>query len=226
MKEYTFSEFKNFAVRADIVSHHLYVNKEIGHITRIKNEDVLLGLVNLVRDKHEPSIFFGQTELIPFRYKHRTSAFNDCLQFAESISLLGRHGYSEDVCILQEKKSKSSFGESDEDNIDIAVRNYQDYDANPNIGEAYAVVKTKLTSGTPYHIALVIFKDGTSNITIEVDASVPISYPMFEIYDTQSKQDTFHSRYKSVMKPAHTIVLSKRNLSHPEFEEVRRIYNI
>lgn len=148
----------------------------------------------------------------PFRYSH-TLDINDCLQFAESLTL-GEIGYSGTKCILKEKTSKLAFGFSDKQNIDIAISKGTPLNesANPNIGESYAIVRHAIVEGQPpYHIAYVMFKDGSTNVTLEADAGdLSLQHPVFDMYSTSNVKNTFHRRYISIYNPASTIVLTKR----------------
>lgn len=136
---------------------------------------------------------------------------NDCLQFSESLTK-NEVGYSGSKCILKEKYTKLAFGWSYDQNISIAASAAQNFKANPEVGESYAIVRTDGKGGeVPYHIAYVIAKDGTTNITIEADAGNPdLRYPVFDMYDTADPKKTFHARYSKIYKPGSTIVLMRR----------------
>lgn len=101
--------------------------------------------------------------------------------------------------------------------------------ANPEIGESYAFVLKKLShiGEAPYHIAHVLFKDGTTNITLEANAGdEDATHPKFDMYDTELGSeytfheitiDNFHKSYqteeqKSIVKDYITIVLQKRKV--------------
>jgi hypothetical protein len=148
----------------------------------------------------------------PFAYKH-TLDLNDCLQFAESLSV-GKIGYSGTKCILKEKGSSLAFGYTDSQNIAIATSrgNLLNETANPNTGESYAIVRHAVVEGkAPYHIAYVMFKDGSTNITLEADAGdADLTHPVFDMYSTTDVKKTFHRRYVDSFSPASTIVLTKR----------------
>jgi hypothetical protein len=101
--------------------------------------------------------------------------------------------------------------------------------ANPEIGESYAFVLKKLShiGEAPYHIAHVLFKDGTTNITLEANAGdEAATQPKFDMYDTELDSEyTFHEmtqdnftrsstteEQKSIVKDYITIVLQKRKV--------------
>jgi len=136
---------------------------------------------------------------------------NDCLQFSESLSK-NEVGYSGNKCILKEKITKLAFGWTYDQNIRIADTAPQNFKANPDIGESYAIVRTDGKGGeVPYHIAYVIAKDGSTNITLEADAGNPdLRYPVFDMYDTVDPAKSFHARYSKIYKPGATIVLMRR----------------
>lgn len=136
---------------------------------------------------------------------------NDCLILAESLSV-DIPKYQSTKCQFREKNTNLVFGFNDPQNIKIsnnpsAIQNER---ANPDVGEAYAVVRRRLVKGkVPYHIAYVLFKDGNTNITMEADAGDPdLKYPVFDIYDNNEK--TFHDAFSELYHPATTIVLKKR----------------
>ena len=56
-----------------------------------------------------------------------------------------------------------------------------------------------------------MFKDGTTNITLEADSgNEELQDAIFDMYDTTKKGKTFHDRYIDIYRPANTIVLTKR----------------
>lgn len=103
------------------------------------------------------------------------------------------------------------FGNTYKQNTDIAQDGgwFTDEATDPAIGEAYAIAPTVLPGETgkaeaPYHVAAVIAKDGTDNITLEADAGTVRSRPLFDMYDTQpplarvdANSKTFHEVYAS-----------------------------
>lgn len=148
----------------------------------------------------------GKTPYNQFTYNQEF--FNDCLGFAEYLATGER---SNTKCLFREKTTDKLFGSSPLKNRKIAREAFQDENANPLVGEAYSIVTRIDTDEVPYHAAYVMFKDGTTNITLEADAGNEIlSRPMFDMYDTVDPKQTFHARYKDMYKPASTIVLKPR----------------
>jgi hypothetical protein len=167
-------------------------------------------------------------------YKYSSPTFvNDCLKFAEGLTI-HNPGIDTEECILQDKFTKKIFGDTDEENMNIAVeaenKKYAkkiNENANPEIGESYAFVLKKIIGKkeAPYHIAHVLFKDGTTNITLEANAGdEAATQPKFDMYDTEldseytfheMTKDNFDKSYqtkaqKSTIKDYITIVLQKR----------------
>ena len=135
---------------------------------------------------------------------------NDCLKFAESLVLVKRSYRGENPAIFKEKKTGILFGEEIDEQItvDIAINNKnarQNNKANPLINQAYAISNLDFEVGkTPYHIALVLFKDGNTNITLEANACYDDmgfcdQMPHFYMYSsTPSKSlPTFHQRWSN-----------------------------
>ena len=144
----------------------------------------------------------------------RKFKINDCLQFAESLAI-GVVGYDAEACIFKEKSSQLEFGDSDEVNIQIAKKlgSPLNENANPNIGEAYAIVRKKIVNNkAPFHIAFVLFKDGSTNITLEADAGQELETPVFDMYSTVDPANSFHAREKKGFAPASTVVLTKKTM--------------
>ncbi len=94
-------------------------------------------------------------------------------------------------------------------NTDIAQRGWAVNElADPAVGEAYGVARTvePITGETAFHIAAVVAKDGTDNITLEAEASTARPEPIFDMYGTipsslrpQGDQSlTFHKTYQDV----------------------------
>jgi len=145
--------------------------------------------------------------------------FNDCLRMAEELTC-GIKDYIDEEPILQEKTTGKIFGNSHEENIKIAKKVKKIYTnelANPEVGETYAIVRTREyeVGENPYHIAYVLFKDGTTNITLEANASGTLEYPVFDMYGTEEddKLFTFHEREIATYSPATTIVLNSRGIT-------------
>lgn len=147
----------------------------------------------------------------PYTYAYEFG--NDCLQFAESL-VTRIPTYSGRACQLKDKKTNVLFGVSDAQNERIARTSAVNEFANPNVGEAYAMVNSDFTASAsdkalvPYHIAYVMFKDGNSDITLEADAGrKKRQAPIFDIYKRPAR--TFHRQTTSVENPA-TVVLTPR----------------
>jgi len=138
---------------------------------------------------------------------------NDCLQFAEGLTI-DDPNYKGKECVLREKSTKLLFGDSDEQNMKIAhlvesKQSEKNERANPAIGESYAYVLKNIQNQdeAPYHIAHVLFKDGTTNITLEANAGdKKAKKPKFDMYDTGVKSGaTFHDETKRVYKESYKI---------------------
>jgi len=166
-----------------------------------------------------------------YKYSH-LKFVNDCLKFAEGLTI-NEPGYNESKCILQDKYTGLLIGHNDKQNMKIASRGEKENDSNinkyakPKIGESYAFVLKKLShiGEAPYHIGHVLFKDGTTNITLEANAGDEgATQPKFDMYDTELNSgytfhevtmDNFDKSYqtdeqKSIVKDYITIVLKKR----------------
>jgi len=150
--------------------------------------------------------------MIAYGPKHKLNP-NDCLVLAEAIAI-NIPGYKSPKCVLKEHSTDLVFGYTDKQNIKIAKANTAilNENANPDIGDAYAIVRNEIIEKkAPYHIAYVIFKDGDTTITMEADAENPdLEYPMFDMYNTKNKKQSFHSIYSKLYSPASTIILKKR----------------
>jgi len=148
---------------------------------------------------------------IPYIFAHPLNP-NDCLQFAESMAS-GILGYNEEACIFKERQSNRKFGYTDKINIEIAKNsaNVLNENANPAVGEAYAIVRKRVMKGkAPYHIGYVLFRDGDTNITLEADAgNIDLQHPVFDMYSTTDPARSWHTRYFEDYKPASTIVILK-----------------
>lgn len=145
---------------------------------------------------------------------------NDCLKFAESMSVandtLRKNVFDKLVradsspCVYRAKDAPLLFGLSDANNIKILARTTTiNHHAFPSPGEAYAIVRKKLALGSaPYHIAYVLYTNNGVNITLEASAdSGPDYYPRFGFYDTKN---TFHKVLSDLYKNGTTIVLQSR----------------
>lgn len=138
---------------------------------------------------------------------------NDCLVFAESLAA-DIPGRSDTMCMFRERSTNLIFGHSYKQNIRIAntpsaILNEK---ADPEQNESYAIVRlADIEKEIPYHIGYVLFKDGSTTITMEADTGSPdLKYPVFDMYDTKDPKKSFHRRFKSLYTPAVTIVLKKR----------------
>jgi hypothetical protein len=139
---------------------------------------------------------------------------NDCLLFAERVSLNNPdYDKKSSVFSVSMGKKYKKFGTSDKDNSQIVkyTRTYSikktplhNLEVNPNIGDAYSMIPydIPLDKGVcPYHAASVIFKDGTTNITIEADAGIKTNKPIFDMYSTvKHKYSFFASHMKTYLQ--------------------------
>jgi len=136
---------------------------------------------------------------------------NDCLDFAESLAN-NQPGIASDECTFSEPITNMIFGDDDQSNADIVSalktnhsHQIDDY-AKPDIGQSYAFVlhhkytsSPKLPDIVPFHIAYVMFQDGTTNITLEANAGANLTNPLFDMYDTRKcSQNTFHKVAKAI----------------------------
>ncbi len=145
---------------------------------------------------------------------------NDCLKFAESISVasntLRKTVFNKLIrsnsspCVYQAKDVPLLFGDSDEKNrkmlTKIATTNHN---AIPSAGESYAIVRRKLVmDSAPYHIAYVLYSNNGVNITLEANADDGAEYyPRFGFYDTKK---TFHKLFVDMYENGTTVVLQSR----------------
>jgi hypothetical protein len=125
-----------------------------------------------------------------YHYNPANNFVNDCLSFAENLARnTDANSARAEFRAVGDRPTGTSrlFGQSDDQNVDIAGGSWvQDESANPAIGEAYAIARTAVPGRgeTPYHVALVVAKDGSDNVTLEADASVVRAAPVFDIYDS------------------------------------------
>jgi hypothetical protein len=139
---------------------------------------------------------------------------NDCLKFAETLSLITNLSKDllhddltdkflkngENPSVLQTCYKTKTFGDADseEENIKKIMLNKIppakiNDNAVPQVGESYAIVRKKIISGSPYHIAFVIYNHEEVNITLEAAADQGSEYyPQFCFYDTNPNGKTFH----------------------------------
>ena len=201
METWKISENRNFKVNGtnDLTSKYLYIHKD--YFDKLSNENpYIMGFLTLVRsNKTDPDYYKVDTTIILNK-----NSVNDCLQFAEGLAKQDV-GYKGTASQLQLASGKTTdlIGITDNKNLKLALQVFNDprpihnEHTNPKIGSAYAIIPTTLPINDdicPYHIASVIFKDGTSNITLEANAGEQnLKHPLFDIY---TPQDTFHDRYK------------------------------
>lgn len=143
---------------------------------------------------------------------------NDCLKFGEAMGIAMRYGdidyvirhlqtdeTDSEFCVIN--KPTMLFGEKERINTQL-YKNAGAIDNNaiPQPGEAYAIVRRKVAGKTPYHIAFVIYKAGSINITLEAEAEADREYlPHFAFYDTNPDGYTFHRRWAGLL-PGDTVV--------------------
>jgi hypothetical protein len=138
---------------------------------------------------------------------------NDCLKFGECITVANQT-YNKSKLdtmlkaqtgppVLQSSLTNKPFGatEYDKDNIailkTIPVDKKNNY-AVPTNGESYAIVRTKIVAGAPYHIAFVLYTHNNVNITLEAEADNKNNYtPKFGFYDITPNGKTFHRRWSA-----------------------------
>lgn len=149
--------------------------------------------------------------------------YNDCLRMAEELTC-GIKDYDLEESILMEKNTKTAFGETLQKNKDLANRLEStgiylvNEKANPDMGETYAMVRKGKVAvkENPYHIAHVLFKDKSVNITLEANAGDPtLKYPQFGMYGNtaSSSFDTFYKAYFEEEYPnSVTLVLVPRDI--------------
>jgi hypothetical protein len=145
---------------------------------------------------------------------------NDCLKFAESISVasdtLKKAAFNKLIrsnsspCVYQAKDVPISFGESDTKNRKLLTKiTTTNNSAFPSAGESYAIVRRELVlDSAPYHIAYVLYSNNGVNITLEANADDGAEYyPRFGFYDAKK---TFHKLFVDMYENGTTIVLQSR----------------
>ena len=160
----------------------------------------------------KPSEYFIQGndgEDKTYKFKKNVYGFiNDCGEFASGLVTRDTNYFAGD----QPTKNLLLDGSTNEildsntqeyiatsDNYTMATG----YSVNPNIGEAYfsqTNEKYELendTEGYEYHVASVVAKDGSDNITCEANSGYEYSAPHFDMYGTlseteENKEQTFH----------------------------------
>jgi hypothetical protein len=132
----------------------------------------------------------GGTAYAEYHYDPARRFVNDCLSFSENLArTTDADSARAEFRAVGDNPTGTArlFGHSDAQNVTIAGGDWaQDEAANPAIGEAYGITRNAIPANgeTPYHVALVIAKDGSDNVTLEADASAVRAAPVFDIYDT------------------------------------------
>lgn len=167
-----------------------------------------------LKKKVEKDFLIGKQKIKYIGYEfHQKLKINDCLHLAESFSAHVNQ-YHGSKSMMKEEQTNLLFGFSYVRNQKIVENKKTNLNnkANPSVGQAYAIVEKELEDGVPYHIAYVLYKDGSTNITIEADAgNVALIKPIFNIYETaNTSKATFHNRYKNNFTDPVTIVLVPR----------------
>ncbi len=138
------------------------------------------------------SVFFPNTPGVYYGYqyptKFATPDMNDCICMSESLCTFQVINENVNAEFLKDKKSDKVFGRKDIENRRIALASNYGPTEQPDVNEAYVIVRTILPRNkqeeyAPFHVALVFAKDGTCDITIEAFAGVDIQRPIFRIYD-------------------------------------------
>ena len=159
-----------------------------------------------------------------YHYDPNRNFTNDCLTFAENLI----RGVDQDSNRAELRATGDRpqgtdrlFGQTDQQNQSIATGPWvTGQGANPNIGEAYGITRTRLPNQgeTPYHVAAVVAQDGVDNVTLEADAgNMGQNAPVFDIYDTTPANArgnplslTFEETYSNDYAPSATGVLRQR----------------
>lgn len=105
------------------------------------------------------------------RYVLKQEAWSDCLKAAEEI-MQGKPGRLKDDEIYSGPRDSPSsrFGDGDDENVKIAQAvpaQFCDVDADPRVGEGFAIVATTGSGVTGYHAAAVVGADRNDRVTIE-----------------------------------------------------------
>ncbi len=148
---------------------------------------------------------------------------NDCLKFAESISVandtLRKQMFDRLVrsetspCVYKAKDTSLLFGMSDTKNRNLLSKIHtKNNETFPSPCEAYAIVRREIVAGSaPYHIAYVLYKNNGVNITLEANADAGAEYiPRFGFYDMKH---TFHKVMAGSYTNGTTIVLQPRPIN-------------
>jgi site-specific DNA-adenine methylase len=160
---------------------------------------------------------------------------NDCLKFAELLTAYNKLPDERQEKIeklikikklpsfepfLQEIKTEKIFGDSDEDNIEIAKKvgkKYKYSEKNIKAGRSIAIVNKYLRNGSiPYHVAYIKKIDNYGNFTtIEADASVP-GKTYYEEFKYKNIEDFRNQLENSVGKNSEILILKAR----PNIEDI------
>jgi hypothetical protein len=169
---------------------------------------------------HEPHISKDTTAALQTynskqykKYKPIGQYYQDCLHTAEEIMAGGDLDFkSSDRSRVAGTKGKAGlFGQKPSKNIKLAQRYHKqfDNDADPYVGQAYAIVNKKWKDRRhkdpglgryPFHAAAVVARDGKDRITLEVHAgedeakgrNTDGKYYMYEAGATATQGRTFH----------------------------------
>lgn len=148
-------------------------------------------------------------------YRFNAPGFvNDCLQFAQRLTntLAGKHLNPHSRIALSDGTVTNiafavphppvpgtfTSNQAARGTFDTGAGQFgQNAATNPAIGQSYAIIpQDPVPLGCVFHIAAVVAKDGTDNITCEADAGTPRIEPVFDIYSTNvGSIFTFHARY-------------------------------
>ena len=128
-------------------------------------------------------------------------------------------------CDDKSNNNKNYFGDCDDKNKYIAAtypRMHKNANANPDEGESYAIVLSEnnepavsLTGKSkyviPYHVANVIYKIGTINITLSVaeNPEVETAQPEFAFFSTEDNKYNFHNCTKAGHDAYYTIEVGR-----------------
>lgn len=164
-----------------------------------------------------------------YKYSVQSGFKNDCGEFARILCKNLKHSSSllyprfisekdvnkEDVVKYWEKNKIGIDGTDSQENKERRQDFSQNEATNPDVGEAYFMGRTrKFTEAQEkrlreqgecrHHVAAVIAKDGSDNITCEADAGKKdANEPVFDMYGTKTKTDdekaqTFHFTYREL----------------------------
>jgi hypothetical protein len=241
--QYTFTNNKDFVIEPisnegqerefQINSNYLYIKKNIIDSIQQNNNPLFkliengfilsIGIKKIYNIHYYQYQFYRQlkdlrkyTKQDQPRKNDNSLNENDCLQFAETISMVYQNLINpvnqnnkelfDDIIKAKTTPpalftiNNEKFGESDIQNIDYVNKINNDnknHNALPNNGELYAIVRKEIVVGSaPYHVAFVIYSDDNINITLEAEADNKDDYlPKFCMYDRNPQGFTFHKRW-------------------------------